>query len=87
MNLFDTPSHPYTVGLLSSLPRHGQERLEPIVGSPPNMLQPPSGCAFRARCTFATDACAVDVLPEVVQHGESMSACIRVNEIDLAVTV
>jgi peptide/nickel transport system ATP-binding protein len=87
MNLFDTPSHPYTVGLLSSLPRHGQERLEPIVGSPPNMLQPPSGCAFRARCTFATDACAVDVLPELVQHGESMSACIRVNEIDLAVTV
>jgi peptide/nickel transport system ATP-binding protein len=87
MNLFDTPSHPYTVGLLSSLPRHGQERLEPIVGSPPNMLQPPSGCAFRARCTFATDECAVDVLPELVQHGESMSACIRVNEIDLAVKV
>ena len=87
MNLFDNPSHPYTVGLLSSLPRHGQDRLEPIVGSPPNMLQPPSGCAFRARCTFATDACAVDVLPELVQHGESMSACIRVNEIDLAVKV
>jgi oligopeptide/dipeptide ABC transporter ATP-binding protein len=87
MNLFDNPSHPYTVGLLSSLPRHGQTRLEPIVGSPPNMLQPPSGCAFRARCTFATDACADDVLPELVQHGESMSACIRVNEIDLAVKV
>jgi peptide/nickel transport system ATP-binding protein len=87
MHLFDEPSHPYTVGLLSSLPRHGQTRLEPIAGSPPNMLRPPSGCAFRARCTFAVAACADPTLPELVPHGESMSACIRVNEIDLAVKV
>jgi oligopeptide/dipeptide ABC transporter ATP-binding protein len=85
INLFDHPSHPYTVGLLRSMPRHGQERLEPILGSPPNMLRPPTGCAFRARCGFAAPQCAVDVLPELVQHGESMSACIRINEIDMGV--
>ncbi|MFI1013959.1 ABC transporter ATP-binding protein [Streptomyces sp. NPDC020965] len=50
-----TPKHPYTWGLLSSMPRLGgdiNEALTPIPGSPPSLLNPPSGCAFHPRCAF-----------------------------------
>ncbi|NGO45884.1 ABC transporter ATP-binding protein [Streptomyces ureilyticus] len=50
-----TPQHPYTWGLLSSMPRLGgdlNEALTPIPGSPPSLLNPPSGCPFHPRCTF-----------------------------------
>ncbi|HEX4981049.1 MAG TPA: ABC transporter ATP-binding protein, partial [Ilumatobacteraceae bacterium] len=46
-DIFYRPTHPYTAGLLASLPAAGRERLIPLAGSPPNMLDPPSGCAFR----------------------------------------
>ncbi|MGB8859801.1 MAG: ABC transporter ATP-binding protein [Ilumatobacteraceae bacterium] len=75
-HLFEAPTHPYTVGLLHSLPRVGQERLLPITGSPPNMLQPPPGCGFAARCEHSQPACEA-ALPELVQFGDSMSACVR----------
>ncbi len=55
-----SPKHPYTQMLLRSRPRIGQtktEKLQAIAGSPPNLLFPPSGCAFRERCPFAMDAC------------------------------
>ena len=78
--IFDHPSHPYTQGLLSSLPALGRERLSPIPGAPPNMLDPPSGCAFRARCPYAIDACA-EGLPELVPFGEVATACIRAGEL------
>ncbi len=81
-SLFTHPTHPYTAGLLHSIPRSGLSRLEPIPGSPPNMLLPPPGCAFAPRCTYATEEC-IQVLPDLAQVGSSMSACIRVNEIDL----
>jgi glutathione transport system ATP-binding protein len=83
--LFDHPTHPYTQGLLLSIPRHGQTRLVPIAGSPPNMLRPPSGCAFRTRCPYAIDACAGD-LPELQPIGNAQSACIRANELVLEAT-
>jgi peptide/nickel transport system ATP-binding protein len=85
-DLFDHPTHPYTQGLLLSIPRHGLERLVPIAGSPPNMLRPPSGCAFRTRCPYAIEACAGD-LPELRPIGASESACIRADELVLEATV
>jgi oligopeptide/dipeptide ABC transporter ATP-binding protein len=80
MPLFDHPTHPYTRGLLASMPTGDQARLKPIPGAPPNMISPPSGCAFRARCDFATDACAGD-LPVLVPVGDLESACVRANEL------
>jgi peptide/nickel transport system ATP-binding protein len=56
------PRHPYTRLLLSSLPEVGvtyaEKRLNGIPGRPPSLLDPPSGCRFRARCPLATDKCA-----------------------------
>ncbi|MFG2223742.1 ABC transporter ATP-binding protein [Streptomyces sp. NPDC048644] len=67
------PQHPYTWGLLSSMPRLSSdvnEALHPIPGSPPSLLNPPSGCAFHPRCGFAAEVggglCAEDrpLLPD-----------------------
>ncbi|HUF98070.1 MAG TPA: ABC transporter ATP-binding protein [Ilumatobacter sp.] len=80
--LFKHPTHPYTAGLLQSIPRSGLDRLQPIPGSPPNMLRPPEGCPFAPRCTYAEPKCTA-VLPELRTVGTSMSACIRIDEIDL----
>jgi oligopeptide transport system ATP-binding protein len=56
--LFATPRHPYTLGLLQSVPRLDaarRARLQPIEGAPPNMLQPPDACPFQPRCRFEVD--------------------------------
>jgi oligopeptide/dipeptide ABC transporter ATP-binding protein len=61
--LFAHPSHPYTVGLLHSVPRldsEGEEELLPIEGRPPDMRQAPSGCPFAPRCAWRIDACWTD---------------------------
>jgi peptide/nickel transport system ATP-binding protein len=78
--LFDHPSHPYTVGLMRSLPGVDRARLIPIAGAPPNMLAPPSGCAFRPRCEHARPVCAGDV-PDLRPFGDLETACIRADEI------
>jgi oligopeptide/dipeptide ABC transporter ATP-binding protein len=78
--LFAHPTHPYTQGLMASIPKKGDTRLHPIQGAPPNMLRPPPGCAFKARCEFAIDACA-ESLNTLVQIGQSESACIRAAEL------
>jgi len=80
-DLFETPSHPYSLGLLASLPRldqrsHGQ-RLYRIKGQPPSLVDRPLGCAFHPRCEFATvpDPCATQV-PEAREVGPGhFSAC------------
>jgi len=79
-SLFDHPSHPYTRGLLASLPHEGVERLTPITGFPPNMLIPPPGCGFAPRCSHSTDACSVS-LPPLRTFGDLESACIRAEEL------
>jgi oligopeptide/dipeptide ABC transporter ATP-binding protein len=74
------PTHPYTRGLLASLPTGGRARLTPIPGAPPNMLHPPSGCAFRTRCTFAMPVCA-EGLPDLRPFGTVETACVRAEEL------
>jgi oligopeptide transport system ATP-binding protein len=75
-DVFETPSHPYTRGLLACLPRLDQPDavLTPIGGVPPSMVDVPSGCAFHPRCPHAEDRCEVDdpVLRPVV---DGWAAC------------
>ncbi|MDO7907747.1 ABC transporter ATP-binding protein [Paenibacillus sp. JX-17] len=59
--IFAEPQHPYTQGLLRSIPKPGEEgarqRLVAIEGTPPNLVHPPSGCPFMERCPHAMDVC------------------------------
>ena len=66
--LFARPNHPYTWGLLGSLPRLDLdvERLVQIPGQPPSLLQPPRGCRFHPRCPYVMDVCK-QVEPELAQ--------------------
>ena len=62
-DLFDRPSHPYTVGLLHSIPRlddDGGEALIPIEGRPPDMRRAPAGCPFAPRCAWRLEVCWTD---------------------------
>ncbi len=61
LELFDRPLHPYTWGLLGSLPRLGADvdRLVQIPGQPPSLLSPPAGCRFNPRCAYASTVAAV----------------------------
>jgi len=58
-DLFYDPKHPYTVGLMASIPRigTGDERLQTIPGTMPDLIEVPSGCSFHPRCPYAEDAC------------------------------
>ena len=61
--IYSNPRHPYTVGLLKSVPRLDlprRTRLDPIEGQPPDLIAVPKGCAFRARCKWAVDKCATE---------------------------
>lgn len=55
--VFSEPSHPYTAGLLRSMPGHTRTKLQPIAGSPPNLIHLPGGCAFHPRCPHVRDGC------------------------------
>ena len=76
--IYGNPRHPYTLGLLHSVPRLDQPRqqkLDPIQGQPPDLINLPQGCSFRARCRYAIDKCAEEVPPlESVGNGH-VSAC------------
>lgn len=62
-DIFDNPTHPYTVGLFESLPdmEHDTDRLKPIPGLPPDPTELPEGCAFAPRCPHATEACKGEI--------------------------
>ncbi len=80
--IYRRPSHPYTVGLLNSVPRLDRPRgapLDPIPGNPPDPLALPSGCAFRPRCALATDQCARQAPPLSDVAGSHQSACFEID--------
>jgi oligopeptide/dipeptide ABC transporter ATP-binding protein len=71
--------HPYTEGLLLSLPAYGgeRERLRPISGQPPSLITLPGGCPFHPRCPYVMDRCRTEVPPlaEVGSDSTHLSAC------------
>ena len=76
-DLFENPLHPYTMGLLASIPgltKDKSERLQSIPGSPPDMTKPPKGCPFASRCQFARNICAAEC-PPFVQVGSRQARC------------
>jgi peptide/nickel transport system ATP-binding protein len=77
--LFASPQHPYTVGLLGSIPRLDRrtDHLATIDGMVPNMANPPAGCRFAARCPFVTDACTKSPPPLRELSPGHASRCIR----------
>jgi peptide/nickel transport system ATP-binding protein len=85
-SLFAAPRHPYTQGLIRSIPRLDlaateHRRLEAIPGTVPSLLHPPPGCRFAARCRFAIAACEAAEPPlREIAPGHKV-ACIRAEEI------
>ncbi|MGF6431747.1 ABC transporter ATP-binding protein [Bradyrhizobium sp. Pha-3] len=77
--LFANPQHPYTVGLLGSIPRLDRRtsRLAIIEGMVPNMANPPAGCRFAARCPFVELACTQSPPPLALLSPTHASRCIR----------
>lgn len=65
--IFEQPKHPYTQGLLRSLPKHHatRERLVPIEGTPPHLLNPTAGCPFAERCPYGMEVCHKNCPPLV----------------------
>jgi oligopeptide transport system ATP-binding protein len=84
--VFYRTRHPYTLGLMASLPRlddTGDEKLLPIRGAPPSLIRLPPGCAFHPRCQFARENCKVDIPDLRVVEGENhRSACHYAEELD-----
>jgi oligopeptide/dipeptide ABC transporter ATP-binding protein len=78
-DIFYQPHHPYTKGLLESIPRSSAaaERLRPITGQPPSLIRLPAGCPFHPRCAYVMDRCLTDEpdLHPVGDAGEHRSAC------------
>lgn len=79
-DIFYRTGHPYTAGLLASIPRKSREKLIPIFGTPPDLLNPPKGCPFAARCRHAMKVCK-EYLPQLHEIGpDHVSACWLHNE-------
>ncbi|WP_256392819.1 ABC transporter ATP-binding protein [Natronoarchaeum rubrum] len=66
--IFHNPSHPYTYALLESIPREDSDRLRPIEGNVPDLVDMPDGCNFAPRCPWAHEACVGNEIP-YLQHG------------------
>ncbi|RLE22986.1 MAG: ABC transporter ATP-binding protein [Actinobacteria bacterium] len=85
--IFYESRNPYTRALLASIPdlETTRERLDPIPGNPPSLLRPPSGCAFRPRCSMAADVCSESVPELITIEGPHASRCHRIAEIEAEV--
>jgi len=83
--IYGAPKHPYTLGLLASVPRLDLDRrrkLSVIEGLPPNLARLPKGCAFQPRCSYAISRCQEEK-PELEQVGENhISACFRSADVE-----
>ena len=76
--IFANPRHPYTLGLLKSVPRLDEARkskLEPIEGVPPDLVHLPKGCSFYPRCRFHVEKCLEEVPPLLLVAENHFSAC------------
>jgi oligopeptide transport system ATP-binding protein len=75
--IYENAAHPYTEGLMQSIPRLDQKgtALDPIRGSPPNLMHIPSGCAFHPRCPYARERCTREVPPLYEVALNRSSAC------------
>jgi oligopeptide/dipeptide ABC transporter ATP-binding protein len=85
-DLFASPRHPYTLGLLESIPRldaSRREQLKPIPGAPRDMLSPPAACPFQPRCRFEVDASRQEVPPLVEIEPDHHVACFNPVPADL----
>lgn len=82
-NLFDVPSHPYTQGLLHSIPRLDMPKdhpLIPIDGSPPNLTDPIDGCAFCPRCKWATGSCREEPPMTEIDEGHFVACWQKIDD-------
>lgn len=78
LDVFEHPMHPYTMGLIASIPDINQDKnkkLRPIMGSPPDMIHPPAGCPFAPRCPYACRICLSEVPPVFQVSEEHNSRC------------
>ena len=77
--IFYSPKHPYTWGLLRSIPKAQMDgthsKLLPIPGTPPDMLRPPKGCPFAPRCPYAMQVCREYMAPETVLSDTHRVSC------------
>ncbi|MCH7580035.1 MAG: ABC transporter ATP-binding protein [Chloroflexi bacterium] len=76
--LYANPRHPYTLGLLKSVPRLDQARktkLDPIEGVPPDLINMPKGCSFYPRCSYRVDKCAQETPPLAAVNEKHYAAC------------
>ncbi|MEG0383160.1 ABC transporter ATP-binding protein [Solibacillus cecembensis] len=82
-DIFNNPKHPYTWGLLESIPditaTSEKKRLIPIEGTPPDLFSPPKGCPFAPRCKFAMEIC-MDQMPPEMEISEGHSARCWLND-------
>ena len=86
--IYADPRHPYTLGLLRSVPRLDEPRrarLDPIEGQPPDLTRLAAGCAFAPRCTFRVERCVIESPPlRGVGGGGHVSACWEAEHLDRA---
>ena len=87
-DIYGRPKHPYTMGLLHSVPRLDEPRrvkLDPIEGQPPDLINLPAGCSFLPRCRFAVDKCATEIPPLDTVEENHASACWEARNLDARV--
>ena len=83
-SIFDNPIHPYTSGLLKAVPSvidQGEER-KPVIGSPPDLIDLPSGCPFHPRCSYAKPICKKEIPSMSVADNDHIVFCHKFNNHD-----